>query len=339
MKLPFVIGHRGMMGIVPENSLSGFKKAVELGIDGIELDVHMTKDKKLAVIHDGNLRRLTGTDGNIGDFTYKELIKYDISKPFIKNQEKVYQKYPREKIYFLEFRATGENYFYLNIFEKITRKRTSFFLHWNGEYFDKVRKLIFPKILGNKIAFAQLKIKKKNLFEFHEGRLKSYIGEHIPLLHEVLDIIKGKLFINIEIKEGEKYYPGIIDEIIKRTEHFGNNRILFSCFDRDTVILLKRKYPHVKVNALYKKLFINKKYVNGLDGLNPYYGLVKKNYVSRMHALKKTVYVWTVNNEIDMLRFILYGVDGIITNYPQILKRINKTIQSIMEDTFPSMAK
>ena len=60
MKLPLIIGHRGAKGIAPENSLSGFKKAVELGIDGVELDVHLTKDGKLVVIHDMNLKRLTG---------------------------------------------------------------------------------------------------------------------------------------------------------------------------------------------------------------------------------------------------------------------------------------
>jgi len=59
MKLPLIIGHRGAKGIAPENSLSGFKKAVELGIDGVELDVHLTKDEKLIVIHDIDLKKLT----------------------------------------------------------------------------------------------------------------------------------------------------------------------------------------------------------------------------------------------------------------------------------------
>jgi glycerophosphoryl diester phosphodiesterase len=42
--------------------------------------------------------------------------------------------------------------------------------------------------------------------------------------------------------------------------------------------------------------------------------------------------VWTVDKDIDMIRFILYGVDGIITNYPQILKKISKAMQSVLED-------
>ena len=122
-----------------------------------------------------------------------------------------------------------------------------------------------------------------------------------------------------------------MDEIIKTIDHFGNDRILFSSFDLNTAVLLKKKYPHVKVNALCNKLFISKKYVNELDGLNPYYRLVRK-YVIHMHTLKKTVYIWTVNNEIDMIRFILYGVDGIVSNYPQILKKANKVIGKILKD-------
>ena len=54
---------------------------------------------------------------------------------------------------------------------------------------------------------------------------------------------KGKLSVNIEIKGGEKIYPGIVDELAKGTESFGYNNILFSSFDRDTIILLKEKYP------------------------------------------------------------------------------------------------
>ncbi|GAH55304.1 unnamed protein product, partial [marine sediment metagenome] len=105
MKLPFIIGHRGARGIAPENSLSGFKKAVELGIDGVELDVHLTKDGKLVVIHDMDLKRLTGLKISIKQLTFKELKEYNISELFTKNQEKIMEKLPEEKKYFLELRT------------------------------------------------------------------------------------------------------------------------------------------------------------------------------------------------------------------------------------------
>jgi len=152
------------------------------------------------------------------------------------------------------------------------------------------------------------------------------------LLGDVLRILKGKLSVNVEIKGGEKIYPGIVDKLVKETESFGCNNILFSSFDRDTLILLKERYPELKANGLYAKWINPKRYINGLDGLNPYTFWCKEKLISCLHQSGKTVYVWTVDKDIDMIRFILYGVDGIITNYPQILKKISKAMQSVLED-------
>jgi len=332
MKLPLIIGHRGAKGIAPENSLSGFKKAVELGIDGVELDVHLTKDGKLIVIHDMDLERLTGLKIPVKQLTFKELKKYDISKFFIKNQKKIVEKLPEEKKYFLELRTIKANSFYLNIFEQLTRKKVSFYLHQDDKRFDVVKKLFFSRNDGKKICFKQLKIKKRDILDLEKGKVRKYHNEQIPLLRDVLKILKGKLSVNIEIKGGEKIYPGIVDRLVKETESFGYNDILFSSFDRDTVILLKERYPELKANGLYAKWINPKRYINGLEGLNPHASLCKQKLISCLHQLGKTVYVWTVDRDIDMIRFILYGVDGIITNYPQILKKIRKAIQSVLED-------
>lgn len=68
--------HRGLHDkVVPENSLTAFRLAREGGF-GVELDVQMTKDGKLVVFHDGNLKRMCGMDANLRDFTYEELTKF-----------------------------------------------------------------------------------------------------------------------------------------------------------------------------------------------------------------------------------------------------------------------
>lgn len=54
-----VYGHRGMMGLYPENTLLSFEKALEAGADGLEIDVHMTKDGEFVVMHDATLNRTT----------------------------------------------------------------------------------------------------------------------------------------------------------------------------------------------------------------------------------------------------------------------------------------
>ena len=61
-----VIGHRGAAGLLPENTLAGFKKAIELGVDTIELDIHLTSDNKAVFYDDSRLNPAItrDTDGN-----------------------------------------------------------------------------------------------------------------------------------------------------------------------------------------------------------------------------------------------------------------------------------
>lgn len=68
-----VIAHRGGSELFVENTLSAFRKVQELGVDAIEIDVHLTRDGKLAVIHDPDLKRMAGIDRFVSDMTYEEL--------------------------------------------------------------------------------------------------------------------------------------------------------------------------------------------------------------------------------------------------------------------------
>lgn len=57
--------HRGYRQMFPENTMTAFKEALKLDIDSIEMDVHMTKDYQIVVMHDGNMDRTTDTSGKI----------------------------------------------------------------------------------------------------------------------------------------------------------------------------------------------------------------------------------------------------------------------------------
>ena len=61
--IPLVIGHRGAKGHIVENTLESIEKALELGVDGIEIDVFKCKSGELVVFHDKTLNRLTGAEG------------------------------------------------------------------------------------------------------------------------------------------------------------------------------------------------------------------------------------------------------------------------------------
>lgn len=73
--------HRGLFdnkSDAPENSLAAFRKAVEAGY-GIELDVQLSKDKKLVVFHDATLKRMCGEKGNVWDYTLDELKQFTLA--------------------------------------------------------------------------------------------------------------------------------------------------------------------------------------------------------------------------------------------------------------------
>ena len=77
-----VIAHRGNSSEAPENTLPAFKQAIALGVDMIELDVHLTKDGRLVVLHDVLLDRTTSGTGFVKDYTYQELQKLDAGSWF-----------------------------------------------------------------------------------------------------------------------------------------------------------------------------------------------------------------------------------------------------------------
>ena len=75
-------GHRGWRGKYPENTMLGFRKVLELDIDAIEMDVHMTKDYRIVVCHDANLARTTNISGNIYHMTLDEIREADAGIKF-----------------------------------------------------------------------------------------------------------------------------------------------------------------------------------------------------------------------------------------------------------------
>ena len=77
VKTPLAIAHRGYSAEYPENTLPAFLAAVESGADMVELDVQLTRDKRLAVIHDHKLDRTTDGSGRVRDYSLGELYQLD----------------------------------------------------------------------------------------------------------------------------------------------------------------------------------------------------------------------------------------------------------------------
>ena len=79
---PLIIAHRGASDTAPENTAFAFEAAINVGADGIELDVQQTADGVLIVFHDMNMERITGLDKNVSDVTYEEIQSLDAGRWF-----------------------------------------------------------------------------------------------------------------------------------------------------------------------------------------------------------------------------------------------------------------
>lgn len=73
-----IYAHRGASGYAPENTMRAFELACDMGAHGVELDVHLTKDRQVVVIHDETTDRVTGVKGRIVDMTYEEISRLSV---------------------------------------------------------------------------------------------------------------------------------------------------------------------------------------------------------------------------------------------------------------------
>lgn len=114
-----IFAHRGASAYAPENTLPAFEMAADMKAFGVELDVHMTKDGKLAVIHDGEISRVSDGTGIVKDLTLAELNKYNYAGRFadkfgmvkIPTLEEVYMLLgPRGLYVNVEIKASGRDF-------------------------------------------------------------------------------------------------------------------------------------------------------------------------------------------------------------------------------------
>jgi glycerophosphoryl diester phosphodiesterase len=89
MTMPLIIAHRGASKHAPENTFAAFKRAIDAGADGIELDVRLAKDGVAVVFHDSSLKRIAGRKGKIAHYTSAELGAIDAGSWFNRHVPKL----------------------------------------------------------------------------------------------------------------------------------------------------------------------------------------------------------------------------------------------------------
>lgn len=238
-----IFAHRGASGDYPENTMLAFKKALLIGVDGIELDVHKSKDGQLIVIHDEDAQRTYKGKGLIKDYTLEELKSLDCRK--------------------FEFRKNGE------------------------------------------------------------------CG--ICTLRDVIKLIqKEDIILNIETKTDEIHYD-LEEDVVNMINEYGvKDKILISSFYHETIKNLKKLDQNIKYGALYENKSNYESHESivqhakdiGVYSINISVDLATKETVQMAHNNGIKVLVYTVNSPMVMRKMIDYNVDGVFTDFPELMKEV-----------------
>ena len=169
----------------------------------------------------------------------------------------------------------------------------------------------------------------EELRAFNYNRTKpEYEHADIPTMREVFELLKPTgLFINIEIKTGVVFYEKIEEKILALTKEMGmEDRVCYSSFNHYTVTRIHELKPDAEVGFLYADGPINMPSYgvkHGVNALHPaLYNLQYDGFVKECKEKGLKLNVWTVNERPYMEMCCQYGVDAIITNYPDIAKEV-----------------
>jgi glycerophosphoryl diester phosphodiesterase len=263
-------GHRGCRGLFPENSIPGFLKAIDLGVNTLEIDVVISKDNQVLLSHEPFLSHEITTipngeyvsqsnekELNIYKMPYSEVIKYDVGL-------KAHPRFPAQ--------------------QKL-----------------KVHKPLLSAVIDSVEVYA-IKNHKQPLFYNIETKIQPQTDRLFhPEPKEFVDLLMAVI-------------------LQKKIE----NRVIIQSFDVRSLQYLHQNYPTIKT-ALLVEAFDQKGLLKQIEDLgftptiySPAQELVNLNLVQECRSKKIKLIPWTVNNPETIRKFVDMGVDGIITDYPNL---------------------
>ena len=295
----YVIGHRGAAGLAPENSLSAFTRACEIGVDAVELDVLLSADNEVVVYHDFNLKpEITRTpDGEwlkadpppmIKDLGLMDLRTYDIGR--IKPGTRYARRYPNQKS------SDGERIPTLRDVIRVIKEKCDMTTQLWVEIKttpEKPELTLPPKTVSEAVInllHEEKMLERARILSF-DWRNLVHVQRIAPTVSTVYLSLEGVRLNNI--KPGQ---PGASPWL--------------AGLDIDD---FSGSIPHA-VHTLGGRYWA------------PYYKHLTGNDLLTAHKMGIKVYVWTPDSQKDMKRLIEMGVDGIITNRPDRLKGLKISI-------------
>lgn len=303
MKKPLNIAHRGGAGLRPENTLAAFAHALDLGVDGFELDVHVARDGTVVVFHDDAIKPDIARNAEgmwldepgplIKDTPYPDLQSYDIGR--LKAGTKYSARYPMQvaqdgeriprlaDVIWLMRRAGGNEKLWIEL----------------KSNFEDRSKTVAPEVM----AEAVIRVLKREKFLEHS----ILVGFDWPALIAAKKIapkvecwfttLPQTWFGNGPVPAEHGPPPKAALDALRTME--ANNAPWTGGFDRP-------KYGSV----------IKAAKAAGADGWFPYFADINRATMSEARELGLKVGAWTVNETDDLARLVDLGVDGLCTDYP-----------------------
>jgi glycerophosphoryl diester phosphodiesterase len=291
---PHVVGHRGAAGLAPENTLAGFARALELGADGIEMDVHLTHDGVAVVHHDPRLRPETtrGADGRwlhapgapLRTLRLEQLKVFDVGR--LKPDTAYARRFPEQ------VPADGA---------RIPTLR---------EVLDLVRRAGTPR------TRLWIEIKTSPLTPALTAA-PGAIADAVIVLARQAGVAHRTVLLSFDwraLVHAQKVAPEIAtDYLTAQFEKFDTLRAgqpgaspWLAGFDVDDFGGSAPRAIHAAGGRYW----------------GPHHGAVTRQTLDEAHALGLRVVPWTVNEAADMRRLMALGVDGITTDRPDRLLEI-----------------
>ena len=149
------IGHRGARAYAPENTLASFGKAIEIGVDAVELDVRKTKDNKIVVIHDADVKRTTNGEGLVSELTLKEIKNLSADGEKIPTLEETLDFLDKKVKVFVELKETGVEEQVLSIVHAKSLDKNVVIISFLEDALKKVREL--EKDIETGLIYAKYK--------------------------------------------------------------------------------------------------------------------------------------------------------------------------------------
>lgn len=280
-----VIGHRGARGLLPELSIAGFSKALELGVDGIEFDVGITADRNVVVYHsyalnpditrDQSGKWLDSDDLRICDLQLKDIREYDIGR--------IQPKSKYEQMFSQQVAVDGSRIPTLAEIVELVNQHNR-----NVTYcIEPKRSPVCPQATVELEVFAQTLIVEMQ-------RLK---------------IIDDSVVLSFDWS--------LLREIKKLEPNIKQWRLTSELDDHNTVSShLKGAWTGGAVLSNYENSIPKMILDFGGDAWCSNYEALTPQRIEEAHRLGLKVYCWTVNERTDFARLIDAGVDGITTDYP-----------------------